>query len=506
MRLFKTVAGLRSYLEPRHPGKRIGLVPTMGALHAGHFSLIECAVAETDLVVVSIFVNPLQFAPGEDLDQYPHQEEQDTRWCEQLGVDVVFAPSAQEMETESLSTTVVPATAMTSVLCGPYRPGHFQGVATIVTKLLNIVQPAIAYFGAKDAQQLAIIKRLATDLNLPVAIRACPTVREPSGLAYSSRNQYLSAPEKEQAAALFRSLQKAQQAFKKGERDASKLGEIAKQELSTAPGVRVEYVDLVHPQTLEPLEKVESAGLLGVAGYVGSTRLIDNVILQERQPIIAIDGPAGAGKSTVARRVAQALGLLYLDTGAMYRAVTWLALKSGSNLEDEAAIAELISGVKIELVATDSPDPVKVKIGGEDVTKEIRTPEVTAQVSTIAAQVSVRRELVKQQRRIGKSGGIVAEGRDIGTTVFPQAELKVFLTASVSERAKRRWQELKDTSLEQLQHDIQRRDEKDSTRSVSPLQKAADAIEVNTDNLSVEAVIERIISLYREKELGDRGQ
>ena len=508
MRLFKTIAGLRCQLQ-RQQHQTIGLVPTMGALHAGHASLIQGAVFQNDLVVVSIFVNPLQFAPTEDLGKYPRQLEQDCQLCETLGVDIVFAPTLEEMgmaevadSPSSIATVVMPPAAMTSVLCGPFRPGHFQGVATAVTKLLNIVQPTHAYFGEKDAQQLAIIRRLVKDLNLPVDIRACPIVREASGLAYSSRNQYLTPEEKERATALSASLRRAEAAFQAGERQASQLIEIVQRALALVPEVRAEYVELVDPKTLIPLEEIDQSGLLAIAARLGSTRLIDNLLLRQRRPIIAIDGPAGAGKSTVTRRIAQALGLLYLDTGAMYRALTWLAMHSGIALEDEAAIAELVSGAKLELIPADSPNlPPRVLIEGKEVTEAIRTPEVTANVSAIAAQAAVRRALVKYQQRWGKRGGIVAEGRDIGTNVFPDAELKIFLTASVEERARRRLQDLKaqgvaGIDLGQLQQDIQQRDELDSNRSIAPLRKASDAVEINTDGLSVEEVTQRIVSLY----------
>ncbi|OKH25979.1 cytidylate kinase [Hydrococcus rivularis NIES-593] len=510
MHLYKTVAGLRSALASRRDRRAIGLVPTMGALHLGHASLIQRAVAENDIVVVSIFVNPLQFGPSEDLQEYPRQLEKDCRVCEQYGVDIVFAPTVEEMGTppsqespSSTVTAVVPPPEMTSVLCGQFRPGHFQGVATIVTKLFNIIAPNNAYFGEKDAQQLAILRRVVKDLNIPVEVKACPTVREASGLALSSRNQYLSETEREQAKAIYRSLQAARKAFCTGEREAFKLINIVKQELALTPEVKVQYVELVHPQTLTRLEKIEEAGLLAIAAYVGSTRLIDNVILRHRRPIIAIDGPAGAGKSTVTRRVAQSLNLLHLDTGAMYRAVAWLVMRSGISLDDEGAIAELVTQANLELIPAEPPNPTRVKINGEDVTETIRTPEVTAIVSQIAAKASVRQALVQQQQRYGKTGGIVAEGRDIGTAVFPDAELKIFLTASVEERAKRRWQDFKEQgreeiSLEQLEQDIQARDYFDSHREIAPLQQAIDAIKIDTDKLSIEEVTEQIINLYEQ--------
>lgn len=538
MRLFKTIAGLRSYLEGYRHEQSIGLVPTMGALHAGHQRLIEQAVRENDVGVVSIFVNPLQFAPSEDLQQYPRQLEEDCQLCQQLGVAAVFAPTLEEMGIPDLhsdkltgsidaqtwgggdaqikiapltgtlyqsvmTTAVVPPPALTWGLCAPWRQGHFQGVATIVTKLFNIVQPSKAYFGEKDAQQLAIIRRLVADLNFPLEIKACPTVREPSGLALSSRNQYLREAEKEQAVGLFRSLQKAQQLFCKGEREARSLLASARQELIQFPDIRVQYLELVDPQTLTPLEKVESVGLLAIAGYIGSTRLIDNIILRERKPIIAIDGPAGAGKSTVTRRVAQALNLIYLDTGAMYRAIAWLVMQAGIDPADESAIAELISDVTLTLSPAEYPHPPRVHINGQEVTEAIRTPQVTALVSQVAAQAPVRRLLVALQQSYGEQGGIVAEGRDIGTNVFPDADLKIFLTASAQERARRRWlefqaQEQAQISLEQLAQEIQARDERDSQRKIAPLRKAIDALEINTDNLSIEAVTETIINLYEQ--------
>jgi pantoate ligase/cytidylate kinase len=390
-------------------------------------------------------------------------------------------------------------------LCGRSRIGHFQGVATIVTKLLNLVQPERAYFGQKDGQQLAIIRRLVTDLNLPVEIVACPTVREASGLALSSRNQYLTAQEKEQAAILYRGLRASLAAFKAGVRNSSELIAVVQRELAKVSNLIVEYIELVEPTTLMSLETVEEEGMLAIAARLGSTRLIDNTILSDRQPIIAIDGPAGAGKSTVARQVASKLDLVYLDTGAMYRAVTWLVLQKGIAIDDECAIAQLVSQCNIELTPThDLQYPVKVWINGTDVTQAIRTIEVTSQVSAIAAQSAVRQALVKQQQSWGKKGGLVAEGRDIGTHVFPNAEVKIFLTASVSERAHRRQQDFKEqgqseVNLEQLKQDIAERDWKDSTRKVSPLQKAADAVEIQSDGLNASEVTAQIVKYYQQR-------
>lgn len=510
MLLLPKIEELRSYLASQRHGRKVGLVPTMGVLHKGHISLIKRAIADNDLVVVSIFVNPLQFAPTEDLKDYPRQLEQDCQQCQKLGVQVVFAPTKEDIgivgdtNSQATTTTVVPPATITSVLCGQFRPGHFTGVATIVTKLLNIVQPNRAYFGEKDAQQLAIIRRLVADLNLPVQIVGCPIIRETSGLALSSRNQYLTQTEKQQATIIYRSLQKVEQEFKAGVKDANALIESAQVQLATVPEVKIQYIELVDSRTLQPLEKIERTGLMAIAAHVNFTRLIDNILLYQRQPIIAIDGPAGAGKSTVTRKVARKLGLLYLDTGAMYRAVTWLVMESGIAIDDGEAIASLIENVKIDLIPPNAANlPPCVYVNGQEVTQVIRTPEVTANVSTIAAIGSVREQLVKQQQRYGKEGGIIAEGRDIGTNVFPDAELKIFLTASVQERARRRWQDLQnqgrdDIDLEQLAEDIQQRDEQDSNRAIAPLKKAEDAIAIVTDDLSIEEVINQIIDLYRQ--------
>lgn len=512
MRLFTTTAGLRCYLERNRNGKAVGFVPTMGALHPGHFSLIERARRENALVIVSIFVNPLQFAPTEDFQRYPRQLEQDRQRCEELGADAIFAPTAVELYgTQGASsdmatelTQVVPPEEMTSILCGRSRKGHFQGVATVVTKLLNLVQPERAYFGQKDAQQLAILRRVVADLNLPVTIVPCPIKREESGLAYSSRNQYLTPAQKAQAPMIFQSLQQAEKLLKAGESDRKTLIEAVKSQLDKANELQVEYVELVHPTTLMPLEEVDDCGLLAIAARLGTTRLIDNVVLRHRKPVVAIDGPAGAGKSTVARKVAQALGLMHLDTGAMYRALTWRIMEAKIDLDDEPAIAELVSQSQICLSADQSGGTPRVWIDGEDVTQAIRSLEVTANVSAIAAIPAVRRELVKQQQRWACKGGVVAEGRDIGTYVFPDAELKIFLTASVQERARRRQKDLKDqelasVSLEQLEQDIQQRDIRDSTRNLAPLCKAPDALEIVTDGLSIDDVTKRIVSLYYQR-------
>ena len=501
----------------------IGLVPTMGALHDGHLSLIRRARQENELVIVSIFVNPLQFGPNEDLHEYPRTLERDRDLCQTAGVDAIFAPSIRELyHTSGVLpdandvTQVLPPTAMMAVLCGRTRPGHFEGVATVVTRLLNLVQPDRAYFGRKDAQQLAILQRLVQDLKLPVELVGCPIIRGENGLALSSRNQYLAPEQQETATILYRSLKQAESLFLQGEHNGHALIEAVKQVVTTQPEVQLEYVELVHPQTLKPLESIDTSGLLAIAARVGDTRLIDNCVLKSRRPIIALDGPAGAGKSTVARQVSRMLDLLYLDTGAMYRAVTWLVLQSKVDLQDQPAIAELTSQCRIKLVADTDPssDPnysnppnksvsCQVWVNNQDVTQAIRTPEVTANVSAVAAQVAVRKALVKQQQAQGRKGGIILDGRDIGTHVFPDAELKVFLTATTQERARRRQLDLENQGytnidLQELEKSIRQRDYQDSTRTIAPLRKAVDAIEIQTDDMTIEEVTSQIVELYHQ--------
>lgn len=472
----------------------------MGALHQGHLSLIHQARQSMDCVVVSIFVNPLQFGPGEDLEVYPQTLEADLEACHTAGVDAVFVPTVSTIYGDGECTMVHPPQAMINVLCGRSRPGHFEGVATVVIKLLNIVQPDCAYFGQKDAQQLAILKKLALDLNLTTTIIGCPIQRDASGLAMSSRNQYLSESETQVARHLSSSLTQAHQAFMTGKTRTTILKEVVREFLAGQSGIELEYAEIVDPESLELLRTVNSKGLLAIAAKVGSTRLIDNIMLDNRKPILAIDGPAGAGKSTVTRRCAQQLDLLYLDTGAMYRSVTWWILQSGIDLTDEAAIADRLPSFELEL-KPDAEVGLRVWVKGQEVTKDIRSPEVTTAVSGIAAQSAVRKALVAQQQRFGQQGGIAAEGRDIGTNVFPEAGVKIFLTASIEERARRRFLELEtqgefEVSYDDLVEQIAERDRKDSQRAIAPLKQAPDAIKILTDGLSIDQVCDQIITLF----------
>lgn len=280
--IFTTPSELGHYLQS-HRSQSIGFMPTMGALHLGHQSAIDRARRENTLAVVSIFVNPLQFGPNEDLERYPRQLEIDRILCETAGVDAIFAPTPAIMGLEGTISQVIPPESMTSVLCGSSRPGHFQGVATIVAKLLNIVQPDRAYFGQKDAQQLAIIRRIVADLNIPVEIVGCPTVRAESGLAYSSRNEYLSPTGKIHAAGIYRSLQRAKALFDRGETNPQILRAATLAELDNIPTFTLEYLEIVEPNTLQPLQKIDAQILIVIAGRIEGTRLIDNVFLGDRE-------------------------------------------------------------------------------------------------------------------------------------------------------------------------------------------------------------------------------
>ncbi|HWF34030.1 MAG TPA: pantoate--beta-alanine ligase [Solirubrobacteraceae bacterium] len=279
MRTLRTVAEVRDALtEPRRAGRAVGLVPTMGSFHEGHLSLIRRARAECDELVVSLFVNPAQFDRAADLRRYPRDESRDARLAADLGVDYLFAPPVEEIYPAGFATTVSVA-GITETLEGAHRGrAHFEGVATVVTKLFNIVGPDVAYFGQKDAQQALVIKRLVADLDIPVRIEVCPTVREPDGLAMSSRNALLSPEERARAVALSRALRRAHDAVAAGERDAVKLAREARSQL-TSDGVEPEYLELVSTDTLAPVGEIDGGALIVVAAQVGDARLIDNDIV-----------------------------------------------------------------------------------------------------------------------------------------------------------------------------------------------------------------------------------
>jgi len=262
----------------RQQKKSIGFVPTMGALHAGHLSLIRRARRENDLCVVSIFVNPLQFGPKEDYKRYPRTIRRDVLLCRREGVDIIFTPRAKRMYSDDCKTSVGVRDLSTS-LCGRRRPGHFKGVATIVAKLFNIVAADTAYFGQKDAQQALVIKRMVEDLNIPVKIRVMPTIREADGLAISSRNSYLTAQERLDAAVLYQSMRAAKKAVRAGERDTKKIIRQIKKMILKKKSARIDYVSLVDSRTLKALNKVSGDTMAALAVWIGKTRLIDNIFL-----------------------------------------------------------------------------------------------------------------------------------------------------------------------------------------------------------------------------------
>lgn len=278
-----TVAELREILDAvRGEGRRIGLVPTMGALHEGHLSLVRASKAECDFTVVSIYVNPSQFGPGEDFQRYPRTLEDDLKALGRCGAELAFAPTDEEVYRPGHATRVEVG-SVAEPLEGRHRPGHFCGVATIVLKLFNMVGPHVAYFGQKDYQQALVIRRMVEDLNLPIEIRMCPIVREPDGLAMSSRNSYLSGAARQRALVLWQSLQLARQLVARGEDDARAIAEQMRQRIRTADDARIDYVALVDPETLQPLDRIRAPALAALAVRIENTRLIDNCILETKR-------------------------------------------------------------------------------------------------------------------------------------------------------------------------------------------------------------------------------
>jgi pantoate--beta-alanine ligase len=280
LELIRAVAHMREFVAgARLQGRTIGCVPTMGALHAGHGALMDRARSECGSVVATIFVNPIQFDRPDDYERYARTLDADLVYSEARGVDVVFAPSAAEMYPEP-SATFVEVPELARHLCGEFRPGHFRGVATVVAKLFNIIQPDAAYFGEKDAQQLAIIEQMARDLNFPVRIVPVPTVREPDGLALSSRNQRLTPEERRVAPALFQALSRARELIAAGERNPQVVKRVAADLLSRQAAMRLEYLEIVDPRSMQPVDRISGPVRVAAAVWLGTTRLIDNVIAQ----------------------------------------------------------------------------------------------------------------------------------------------------------------------------------------------------------------------------------
>jgi pantoate--beta-alanine ligase len=284
MQIIDTISDLRAWSrDQRKSGHSVGLVPTMGALHQGHLSLVRTAKAQCEAVAASIFVNPTQFGPNEDFSKYPRTFEADCAMLEAEGVDVVFAPTPEEMYRPG-ATTFVEVADLSNRLDGASRPGHFRGVATVVSKLFLAAEPDKAFFGQKDAAQVAVLRQMTADLGLPVEIVVCPIVRESDGLAMSSRNRYLTLEQRRQALVLSQAILRAQQVWHQGETDASRLIEAARSVIAEEPAVRIDYIAAVDWQTLLPVTTVQDGTLLAIAANVGNTRLIDNFVARKPRP------------------------------------------------------------------------------------------------------------------------------------------------------------------------------------------------------------------------------
>jgi pantoate ligase/cytidylate kinase len=474
----------------------------MGNLHNGHIKLISTAKNDNSNVnLVSIFVNPLQFDNKLDFENYPKTLNNDIKISFANGADAIFIPSTEDIYPPNNKNIkfLKASIELSSTLCGLNRIGHFDGVCTVVYRLLNLIKPKNLYLGEKDWQQLLILKNLILSKKLNVAIKSIPTQRDFDGIPFSSRNVHLSKNERKLIRFFSSELLEAKKNFPQDKK--INLKEIIKR--LSANKISIEYLEHLHPHTLQKARDEDNISLLAGAIRCGETRLIDHVFLMKRRPIIAIDGPAGSGKSTVTKLIAKKLKLLYLDTGAMYRALSWLLIKENIDYKKEKKLENILKDISIVFKSNNNSHQ-DVFINNYRVTEEIRSQEISSIVSKISSIKEVRKFLVEEQRKIGDAGGLVAEGRDIGTTVFPQAELKIFLTASIEERAKRRKsdknsKDSKEIDLYTLKELIKKRDFEDSHREISPLLKAKDAIEIITDGYSIDEVVDKIIDLYNDK-------
>ena len=504
--ILTTNGQLDQWLEAMATASRpVHFVPTMGALHRGHQALIRTAGTAGAAVLVSVFVNPAQFGADEDLERYPADQQGDIIAAEVAGADAVWFPTVQDVYgTSHPRTGSSVAPELLQSLCGPWRPGHFEGVLAVMERLLQRVRPTWLVMGEKDWQQLTVLRRdLLPSLRFgPCRLVTVPVVRESDGLPCSSRNRLLSPAQRREAARLTQVRQRVVQAVREGERCARVFTELAHTILAPVAN-RIDYVELVDPVTLQPCTTLQGVALFAVAVRFGDTRLIDNQFLMGRAPIVTIDGPAGAGKSTVTRRFATRAGLLYLDTGAMYRAVTWLMLERDEPVAPGPNVRRVLA--TMDLVLQRGVDGTQqVQVNGTDVTSDIRTSRITAAVPRVAALPEVREVLTDQQRAFGQAGGLVSEGRDMGTLVFPDADLKVYLTASVEERARRRAADMAQQGQEApplatLVELITERDRLDRSRPVAPLRPADDAVDLCTDGLSIDAVVDRLEDLFRQR-------
>jgi len=303
MKIIKEVDKMKTYARIMKKGnKLVGFVPTMGYLHEGHLAVIRTARKQSDVVILSIFVNPIQFGPGEDFKKYPRDIRKDEELAKSCGVDILFYPDKEDMYPGGFST-YVNVEGLTDQLCGKSRPGHFRGVTTVVAKLFEIIKPDIAYFGQKDAQQALVVGKMVDDLNMDVTIKTLPTVRDDDGVAISSRNVYLSKTERKDAAVLYKSLEAAHQAVESGERNAKKLVERIRGIISTVPSAKVDYISIVDARSLKGISRIKGEALATLAVFVGKTRLIDNMILNT-----AVPGAIRAGQPKEVRHAAKKYG------------------------------------------------------------------------------------------------------------------------------------------------------------------------------------------------------
>ena len=479
--------------------ENINFVPTMGNLHKGHLELIHQSNKDgSNETLVSIFINPLQFNDKRDFKNYPKTIEKDIRLAFSSGANAIFVPSEKEILNIKSLIYQKACKKLSSNLCGKSREGHFDGVCTIVLRMLKIINPQKMFLGEKDWQQVMILKNMVKKLNLKVEIKSINTQRDEDGVPFSSRNNLLTTSERKDLQYFSKELKKAKKNFLVNK--VINLGEINNS--FKKKNLKVEYLQHLSAFSLNESIDKENITILAGAILCGNTRLIDHVFLMKRKPIIAIDGPAGSGKSTVTKLIAKKLDFIYLDTGAMYRALSWFLIDQKTSYENDYILEECLKKLNI-VFKTNLNSDQDIFINDICVTNKIRSQKISSIVSSIASIGKVREFLVKEQRKIGDKGGIVAEGRDIGTTVFPKAEIKIYLNASIDERAKRRKIELEiqgqDINYNKLKDQIKQRDLDDSTRNISPLVKAEDAIEIITDNYTAEQIANKIIQIFYEK-------
>ena len=477
----------------------INFVPTMGNLHQGHLELIHQSNKDgSNKTLVSIFINPLQFNNKRDFQNYPKTIEKDIRLAFSSGANAIFVPSEKEILNIKSLIYQKACKKLSSNLCGKSREGHFDGVCTIVLRMLKIINPQKMFLGEKDWQQVIILKNMIKKLNLEVEIKSIDTQRDVDGVPFSSRNNLLTNSERKDLQLFSTELKKAKKNFFVNK--AINLEEINNSFQKN--NLKVEYLQHLSAFSLNESIDEENITILAGAILCGSTRLIDHVFLMKRKPIIAIDGPAGSGKSTVTKLIAKKLEFIYLDTGAMYRALSWFLIDQKISYEKENILEECLKKINIVFKSNLNSDQ-DIFINNICVTNKIRSQKISSIVSSIASIGKVREFLVKEQRKIGDKGGLVAEGRDIGSTVFPKAEIKIYLNASINERAQRRKIELEiqgqDINFDKLKDQIKQRDLDDSTRSISPLVKAEDAVEIITDNHTPEQIADKIIQIFYEK-------